>query len=173
MPVMIQGKTVNGVAIGGETFVKTDGWILLQTGNGFSGRVWFKDNGDGTASLDGTIQADNPKGDMSLPMLLPPSGYKFVETNWGAPGQPSHYISVFKYTTTDVGTKFFKMIDANRGYLEHVSWQNQDGILYCRIDQSDINAYDIDGVFMVFTDFMTNNALNGNAGPAVINIEKI
>lgn len=80
MSVMIQGKEVSGLVIGGDTFVRDNGWVPLELPEGMTGQVFFKNNSDGTAFLAG-IMSFYYQG-TPLVILQPPIGIRFTDVSW-------------------------------------------------------------------------------------------
>lgn len=86
MPVNTNAKRVNKI-FHGSTQVYSDNttWTALKLGPNVTGMVVFRDNGNGTGSLAGSVQV---QGIASQLVLYPPEGYQFTSVNWSL-----HYIN--------------------------------------------------------------------------------
>lgn len=84
--IEIGDRDVKDMRIGESVIYRdSDGWIPLKLPDTvIDGCVLFRDNGDGTASLVGSIRA-NYSGTASGPLthlLTPPDGYEFSDPKW-------------------------------------------------------------------------------------------
>lgn len=120
MTATIQGKSVAGVAVGGDAFVPDTGWIPLDLPEGMTGQVFFKDNGDETAGISGILSASISKNaDSPTLVLSPPDGYKFADTKWGSGsyGESLIAFSEFGAQNAGIGEALFASIKNGKLYF--------------------------------------------------------
>ena len=160
---MINGKTANGSIINGQIQYETDGWRPLKLPSGITGQVFFKDNGNGTASLAGTIRAmlpENPSGGLGSQVLVltPPAGYSFTGVDWNqgvATGNAKEMMAV-----AGLG-------DHSSGFSIDVAFKAVNGNFYAQND----GHYGED-VTMNFTESRTV-VTSKSAGPAIVSISHV
>lgn len=81
----------------------SDGWIPLELPDGVSGTVFFKDNGDGVASLVGAAALPSTMIVNSKYLLLnPPKGYAFISDSWHAGADDKGIYATPGYTTSSL-----------------------------------------------------------------------
>lgn len=158
--INLGGKKVAKMLVGSSVIYQdSDGWIPLELPDRVTGQVMFKDNGDGTASLSGSISVNDYGRDRGYyPIVLAPEGYQFTDVNsWN---QAAGGMRICEYSD--------RSIDGNR-----VSW------LYTpvKIINGDINRefmhYVADTIYYIH--FTANGTLSGSesAAPAVVGIAKV
>lgn len=85
MGMMIGNLEVEGVTLGNTVLFEKPEWISLKVLSPDGGNVWFKDNGDGTASLMGqvgiTVRSD---ARINTELFEAPKGYSFTSIDWYA-----------------------------------------------------------------------------------------
>ncbi|GEB75223.1 hypothetical protein HCC75_04570 [Levilactobacillus brevis] len=160
MTATIQGKPVTGLVVGSDTFVPDSGWIPLALPDAVKdGAVFFKDNGDGTASLSGSVCVnDHGRANGYYPIVLPPKGYRFTDISSWKQASGSTRIYAYADHSTN-GTDVSISSDAVK---------ITDGVI-----SRAFYSYAADTFYYIH--FTTNGTLQGtaSAAPATIGIEKI
>lgn len=142
----------------GDTQVWTDtnNWVALKTGPGVTGTVLFRDKGDGTAELVGSVQV---QGIVLTLILYPPVGYQFTSVNWNG------------FLTMAGKTGFA------RGISQGGAATITDGSLYCSsgLQGGGTNFGTSFGIVFQQGSMMdsANNDLTNSANPALINIKSV
>ncbi|STX19365.1 hypothetical protein [Levilactobacillus brevis] len=172
MTATIQGKPVTGLVVGSDTFVPDSGWIPLELPDGVTGQVFFKDNGDGTASLTGSVSTpDRMNIGVENLILSPPSGYAFISDNWtmhnGSSGIelfPTYVFADGSVEQTNFGTGFTAIPSYKLGnlYLKNT-------YVYSGYDSSGMAG----PVEVIFSKNLTVKYAASLATPVIINIEKV
>ncbi|RWZ41070.1 hypothetical protein EQG69_04885 [Levilactobacillus brevis] len=159
--INLGNKKVSKLLVGSNVIYQdSDGWIPLELPDAVKdGAVFFKDNGDGTASLSGSICVnDHGKTNGYYPIVLPPKGYRFTDiSSWM---QRSGSTRIYAYANNSIdGVGVSKNYDA----VEIV-----DGAL-----NRNFTNYAADTIYYIF--FAKNGTLSTtiSAAPATIGIEKI
>lgn len=139
-----------------EIWSDTNYWTPCQLGTGITGMVLFKNNGNGTASLIGSIQSPD---DTNRLLVYPPTGYQFVSELW-----TKISIRAGKYGLSGTG---------DNGGVSIV-----DGAIY--FNKTNTTSFSGDGFNMVFEKSALESSVNATADylahvadPALINIKSV
>lgn len=147
----------------------SDGWIPLELPDGVNGLVFFKDYGDGTAGLTGSLGfATTAKMYTTFSpghlILTPPQGYCFLDTKWRTDTENVDKMMVYG-SRSDGGapimytSAWLQFSEGNISISQLMNGQNVDGKLLILVSFNRINT-DLENV-------------EGNALPAVVNIKRV
>ncbi|MFC6290676.1 hypothetical protein [Levilactobacillus angrenensis] len=168
-------NSVSKITLGGDTvWQNSDGWIPLKLPDGVSGNVFFKDYGDGTAGLVGSLgyltQATSDSlYTPSFKLLNPPNGYTFLDHNWQV--GPSYGPTILVYTSMYTTSGSNQAVQRGYGYISFA-----DGNVTVVRAQHNSNLY---GKIRVLINFNGNDINHVSAtddnfgGPAIIGLEKV
>lgn len=94
--IEIDGNAIAGARLGDKIIYQSHGWRPVELAYGVTGNVCWRDVGDGTAELMGSIgfsvdfkgsnKPGNSGGLMPIKILNYPTGYKFGPNNWTVSG---------------------------------------------------------------------------------------
>lgn len=158
---MIGGKDSSVSYIGGKLQYRDDGWIPLELPDAVKdGAVFFKDNGNGTASLSGSICVNGGYGKTNgdYPIVLPPKGYRFTDiSSWM---QDAGSTRIYAYAD--------KSTDGTDVSISEDTVKITDGAI-----SRAFHNYEAGNFYYIH--FTANGTLKGtaSAAPATIGIEKI
>ncbi|MBY7145263.1 hypothetical protein I2491_00455 [Levilactobacillus brevis] len=171
--INLGNKKVSKLLVGSNVIYQdSDGWIPLELPDGVTGQVFFKDNGDGTASLAGSVSTpDRMNIGVENLILSPPSGYAFISDNWtmhnGGSGIelfPTYVFADGSVEQTNFGTGFTAIPSYKLGnlYLKNT-------YAYPGYDSSGMSG----PVEVIFSKNLTVKNAASLATPVIINIEKV
>ncbi|NLR08654.1 MULTISPECIES: hypothetical protein [Lactobacillaceae] len=169
--MQVGNSKVKKILVGDKVIYRdSDGWIPLELPDGVNGVILFRDKGDNTAELTGTLgfattsQTYTTYSPGHL-VLTPPQGYQFVDTDWKTDTENKSKMRV--YGSRSTGGQAIMYTDATLQFSE-------GNISFSQI----YNSQNVNGAHLILASFNrinTNYLANAeeDALPAIVNIKRV
>lgn len=168
--MQVGNSKVKKILVGDKVIYRdSDGWIPLELADGVNGKVFFKDNGDGTAGLIGNLvfESTSTSGTnygTGHSLVNPPQGYKFTSLDWNYLGETSNSIGTLGNMTNDSwfgSTPGSAIVDIEDGALNATMIRCYAGVT------KPLTLISFSHFYTIANDNLVNAAL-----PAIVGIEK-
>lgn len=169
--MQIGNSKVKRILVGDKVVYRdSDGWIPLELPDGVNGLVLFRDKGDGTAELTGSLEFSTTAKIYTTfspghLILTPPQGYQFTETNWRVDTENKDKMCIY-HSRSDSGVPvmfgdaYLQFSDGNVSFSQVVNGDNVNGTQLVLVSFNQANT-------------STPVTAEDGALPAIINIERV